>query len=89
MQAAEQWGLVNKIVTGDELAETGNMFAEEIAMAAPLAVSYAKRVVNELAEIDRGLKLEAWAQNRLIHSKDFEIGVQAALSKSKPSWKGK
>lgn len=89
LEVAEQWGLVNKIVSGDELAETGNMFAEEIAMAAPLAVSYAKRVVNELAEIDRGLALEAWAQNRLIHSEDFEIGVQAALSKSKPSWKGK
>ena len=33
--------------------------------------------------------LEAWAQNRLIHSEDFEFGVQAALSKTTPEWKGK
>ncbi len=63
LELADRWGLVNNIVSNDHLIETGKALAEEIALAAPLAVSYAKRAINELADIERGLKLEAWAQN--------------------------
>jgi hypothetical protein len=43
----------------------GKALAAEIALSAPLAVTYAKRVIDEAAEIDRGLQLEAWAQAHL------------------------
>jgi enoyl-CoA hydratase/carnithine racemase len=56
---AERWGIVNQVVPGDELQACGRALAEEIAAAAPLAVSYAKKVINGVADIDRGLQLEA------------------------------
>jgi enoyl-CoA hydratase/carnithine racemase len=89
LEVAERWGLVTAIVDNNQLEERGKSLAGEIVLAAPLAVGYAKRVINELVETGKGLQLEAWAQNRLIHSEDFEIGVQAALSKTIPAWRGK
>ena len=52
-------------------------------------MSYGKRVIDGVADIDRGLQLEAWAQNHLIQSEDFGEGVQALLAKTPPEWKGK
>ncbi len=86
---AERWGMVNAVVPADQLAVQGAALVEELAQAAPLAVSHAKRVLNDLADVERGLQLEGWAQNQLIASEDFMIGIQAMLSKQPPEWKGK
>ena len=86
---AENWGLVNYVVSGTELEEKGKSLVHEIALAAPLAVSYAKRVIDELMDVERGLRLEAWAQNHLIHTEDFQVGVQSVLTKTTPEWRGK
>lgn len=85
---AERWGLVNAVVGRDELRAKGAAFAAEIALSAPLAVTYAKRVIDGAADIDRGLQLEAWAQSRLVQTQDFQIGVQAMITKSAPQWLG-
>jgi enoyl-CoA hydratase/carnithine racemase len=86
---AERLGIVNAVVPNDELRAKGDAFAAEIALAAPLAVTYAKRVIDGAAEIDRGLQLEAWAQAHLVQTQDFQIGVQAMLTKSQPQWLGR
>jgi enoyl-CoA hydratase/carnithine racemase len=86
---AEKWGAVNAVVPPDELLAKGEALAAELAQAAPMAVSYAKRVIDGMTDLDRGLQLEAWAQAQLMHSEDFEIGVQAMLLKQAPEWKGK
>jgi len=86
---AEQWGIVNYVVPSDAVLARGEALAGEIAQAAPLAVSYAKRVIDGLSDIDRGLQLEGWAQAQLMRTQDFEIGVQAMLTKQQPEWKGK
>jgi enoyl-CoA hydratase/carnithine racemase len=86
---AEQWGAVNAVVPPDELLAKGETLAAELAQAAPLAVSYAKRIIDGMTDLDRGLQLEAWAQAQLMRSEDFEIGVQAMLLKQAPEWKGK
>ncbi|MCK5428051.1 MAG: hypothetical protein KAI94_01195, partial [Anaerolineales bacterium] len=83
------WGMVNYVVPGTELEEKGKSLIREIALAAPLAVSYAKRVIDELVDVERGLRLEAWAQNHLIHTEDFQVGVQSVLTKTTPEWRGK
>jgi hypothetical protein len=46
-------------------------------------------VINQLADVERGLHLEALAQNHLIQSEDFLVGVQAMLSKTAPEWRAK
>jgi enoyl-CoA hydratase/carnithine racemase len=89
LDRAEDWGLVNRIVAEGDLLNAGATLAGEIAEAAPLAVTYAKRVIDQLADIERGHQYEAWAQAILIRSEDFGIGAQAAMVKSKPGWKGK
>lgn len=86
---AERLGIVNAVVPNDELRAKGDAVAAEIALSAPLAVTYAKRVIDGTAEIDRGLQLEAWAQAHLVQTQDFQIGLQAMLTKSKPQWQGK
>lgn len=86
---AERWGIVNDVVTDNELLNKGESLAAELALAAPLAVHYAKRVIDGLADIDRGLQLEAWAQAHLMRTQDFEIGAQAMLTKQQPNWNGK
>ena len=87
-QYAHQHGIINRVTSPDNLMQQALELADELAQAAPLAVSYAKRVIDAIAEVEQGLKHEAWAQNVLINSEDFAQGAQALLLKQKPEWKG-
>lgn len=90
LQKAEKWGLVDAVVPQDELMDSVMTFAEEIKLSAPLAVSYTKRVINDMLDNAQGQKLEAWAQAHLMRTEDFEAGVQATITKSHPvNWQGK
>ncbi len=86
---ADRWGLINSIVPADQLVARGDALVQEIVLAAPLAVSFAKRVIDGAADLDRGLQLEAWAQSQLVQTEDFQIGLQAMRAKSEPQWQGK
>ncbi len=88
-QQAEQWGMITACVPADDLPARGAALAAEIILAAPLAVSYAKRVINDLSDTTRGLQLEAWAQSQLIRTEDFTTGAQAMLMKQPADWKGR
>ena len=85
---AERWGIVNGVVAPDGLAAAGDALATEIAAAAPLAVGMAKRVIDGLADIDRGLILEGWAQSQLFSTQDFLEGAQAFMMRRRAEWKG-
>ncbi|HRF97852.1 MAG TPA: enoyl-CoA hydratase-related protein, partial [Aggregatilineales bacterium] len=50
----ERWGIVNQVTSTEELYAKGSEFADELAGCAPLAVSYAKRVINDLVDVERG-----------------------------------
>lgn len=86
---AEQWGMVNYVVPAAELDSKAEELVAELVQAAPLAVGMAKRVIDGLADLDRGLQLEAWAQSQLFSSADFMEGAQAFLMKRPPQWQGK
>ncbi|MBP9501067.1 MAG: enoyl-CoA hydratase/isomerase family protein [Candidatus Promineofilum sp.] len=86
---AEKWGIVNYVVPREELAAKGEALAAEIAQAAPLAVGMAKRVIDGLADIDRGLMLEGWAQSQLFATEDFLEGAQAFMTRRPPDFKGR
>lgn len=86
---AERWGIVNYVVPEDQMLTKGEEVAAEINQAAPLAVGMAKRVIDGLADIDRGLLLEGWAQSQLFSSEDFLEGAQSFLLKRPPNWQGK
>ncbi len=88
-ELAERWGIVNHVVPADELLAAGELLAEEINQAAPLAVGMAKRVIDGLADIDRGLMLEGWAQSQLLATEDFMEGVQSKMMRRDPEFKGR
>lgn len=89
MELAERWGIVNGVAPAEELRPQAEALAAEMAQAAPLAVGMAKRVIDGLSDIDRGLMLEGWAQSQLFSSEDFMIGAQSFMSKQPPQWRGK
>lgn len=87
-QAAE-WGLINHVVPAGALQARGEALAAEIVAAAPLAVAMAKRVIDGLADLDRGLQLEGWAQSQLFQSEDFMEAIRAFMERRPPEFKGK
>lgn len=86
---AEQWGLVNYALPAESIEAKVEELAAELVAAAPLAVGMAKRVIDGLDDIDRGLMLEGWAQSQLFSSEDFMEGAQAFMMRRPPQWKGK
>lgn len=78
-EQGEPWGLINYVVPEGELISKAEALAEEINQAAPLAVGMAKRVIDGLADVDRGLQLEGWAQSQLMATADFQEGIQSFL----------
>ncbi|WP_420640853.1 enoyl-CoA hydratase/isomerase family protein [Candidatus Leptofilum sp.] len=89
MDYAERWGIVNYVLPADQLMAKAEELAAEINLAAPLAVGMAKRVIDGLSDIDRGLMLEGWAQSQLMSSEDFLEGAQSFMMKRPPQFKGK
>jgi enoyl-CoA hydratase/carnithine racemase len=86
---AESWGIINYVVPFDELRGKGEELAAEIGLAAPLAVGMAKRVIDGLNDIDRGLMLEGWAQSQLFGTEDFMEGAQSFMMRRPANFKGK
>jgi enoyl-CoA hydratase/carnithine racemase len=86
---AEAWGIVNYVVPADGLGGKAEELAAEINQAGPLAVGMAKRVIDGLADVDRGLMLEGWAQSQLFSTEDFLEGAQSFMMKRPAVFKGK
>ena len=90
LQKALDWGLVDAVFPKADLEQGIAGYVDALTDAAPLAVSYAKRVINDIVDNPRGLNVEAWAQAQLFRSADFRNAVQAMLDKTYPiDWEGK
>ncbi len=89
-QQALDWGLLNAVCPKTELEGAVAELVEALSASGPLAVSYAKRVINDIADNSAGLNLEAWAQAQLFRTDDFRNAVDAMLNKTYPiDWEGK
>jgi enoyl-CoA hydratase/carnithine racemase len=88
-EQAAAWGVVNGVVPPEDLAAAGQALVDDLLPAAPLAVGMAKRVIDGIADVDRGLQLEAWAQSQLVASEDFQAAVQAFITRRPAQFKGK
>ena len=90
LSQALEWGLVNTVLPKAELEQGVKEFVEALAESAPLAVSYGKRVVNDIMDNAAGLQLEAWAQAQLFRTNDFQNAIRAMMDKTYPiDWEGK
>jgi enoyl-CoA hydratase len=90
-QEAYRIGLVNQVISHDELMEKAIGLAQKIAKRPPLAVRYAKEAVNRSQEGDAvsGYALESYLHALTCTTEDKKEGVQAFLEKRKGTFKGK
>lgn len=86
---AEQWGLVNEVVPREQLGARVRALANEIASNAPLAVQFAKTLVD--AAVGRGteLALEGLAAALAATTRDGKEGPAAFREKRAPKFEGR
>jgi enoyl-CoA hydratase/carnithine racemase len=90
-EEAERFGLVNKVVPAERLAEETLTLAKEIAQASSLTLALGKKSFYRQIELDEhgayDYAKEMMALNAL--TEDAREGISAFLNKRKPQWKGK
>ncbi|MBS4210298.1 enoyl-CoA hydratase/isomerase family protein [Bacillus sp. FJAT-50079] len=87
---AHRLGLLNHVVSPEQLLEKAYEIAHKIASKSPIAVKMAKIALNESATADlaSGLALEKSLQAVLFSTEDKKEGTKAFLEKRQPMFKG-
>jgi 2-oxoglutaroyl-CoA hydrolase len=85
------WGLVAEVVPEAELDRTIDAIVAELQELSPLALTVAKRVLNEAYELPLrdGLSLEGREYGELRRSHDFREGVEAFVEKRAQNFEGR
>ena len=90
-EEAERYGLVNKVVPADRLAEETLSLAKHIVQASPLTLALGKKSFYRQIELEeRGAydyASEMMALNAM--TEDAREGISAFLQKREPQWQGK
>lgn len=82
-------GLVNRVVSPEELMDEVIKMAESIVKSAPIAVKYAKKCINENYDLsaDEAIALENNYFSKCFSTQDQKEGMEAFLAKRKASFK--
>ncbi len=88
-QTAADWGLVNRVVEVDELAETTLALGRQIAAASPMTVRVGKRAYYEQIDLDLEGAYEHCqdVMSRNAIAEDAQEGIGAFLDKREPVWR--
>ena len=83
-------GLVDRVVSPEELMGEAQALAGRLAEAPPLALSFIKRAIyrNVNANLDEALYFESWGQKVLRTTTDHKEGIQSYLEKRAPKFIG-
>ena len=88
---AEQYGLVNKVVSFDTLEEETRTLAEQIAQASPLTLRIGKQAFYTQVNLNdaQAYNLGSEVMVGNLFAKDAQEGIRAFLEKRNPVWIGK
>ena len=86
---ANRIGLVNHVVSPDELYEFTINMAKLISSKSSSTMAVAKTVIRAALEVglEEGIAVEADYFAKIFDTEDQEIGVQAFLNRETPEWK--
>lgn len=89
-EAAERWGLINKVVPADKLLDSAFAYAKRIAANGPLAIQAAKELAIRAEDMDlpTGLRVEQMWNRMLRFSEDAMEGPKAFAEKRPARFKG-
>jgi len=90
-ETALRYGIVSQVLPSTDLMPTALALAQRIAEHPPLAVRFAKRVINRgmQTDLDSGLEYERYAAAMIIDSADRKEGMRAFVEKRKPVFTGR
>jgi len=89
---AERWGLVNRVVPDDRLLDEAKAMAAELAKGASLAheaLKYAAQRAMEGRPLEENLLYEAYGQETLSQTEDYQEGMRSFQEKREPLFKGR
>lgn len=86
---AMEYGMVNKVVTQDELMTTAKAILGIIQSKAPVAVAKVIECINNFDHTQQGYDFEIEKFSECFNTEDMKEGATAFLEKRKPNFKGK
>ena len=88
---AERYGLVNRVVSHDELLPSANAWAKRLAKGPTLAISMTKHLINHELSMDLvpAIEAEAQAQALMLMGDDHRSFFEAFKAKEKPKFTGR
>jgi enoyl-CoA hydratase/carnithine racemase len=90
-EEAYRLGIVNAVVSPEELMATTYALARKIAAGPPIAIRLAKRAIyrNMEADLRASLEFETFAQNICADTEDAREGARAFVEKREPKFQGR